>query len=449
LDDSLADAKDFFKKRSEADYSSESTSDYQQLTRKLLSMMGTIISSTSGEQALTEMACLGTKATDLSDSGILAARKLMREKPTPDHHALLSYVLYDRANDENMISLFTKKDSGDQIQATASYEKFQSEARHEATELTRTAKGKNLMIADFVLGNIKKDNSEYSDAIILHSQVASTNPQVCGVDLAAQAISNLIYENASAKRPDDAERWFRRYASLYEPSAYDWDKEGDRRIAANDYPIGASAYEKAANISNYYNYDYCYAASNLSLATSPNLDEILEDGRKCVDASVKNTDKNNDNLFSTMLPLVYRDMADILEQRGVYQSALEYAKESLSAKPDDPFVLDIEAKVFSDLERNSECIAAAQAAVRASDGKYPWMNFRLGYCYFATEDWSRAEAAFRIAADGDKSDAVSAFNVALSLTRQGFAADANQWYREALRRKPDEELRLKILNILK
>jgi uncharacterized protein HemY len=150
-----------------------------------------------------------------------------------------------------------------------------------------------------------------------------------------------------------------------------------------------------------------------------------------------------------MLPLVYRDMADILEQRGVYQSALEYAKESLSAKPDDPFVLDIEAKVFSDLERNSECIAAAQAAVRASDGKYPWMNFRLGYCYFATEDWSRAEAAFRIAADGDKSDAVSAFNVALSLTRQGFAADANQWYREALRRKPDEELRLKILNILK
>jgi tetratricopeptide (TPR) repeat protein len=142
-------------------------------------------------------------------------------------------------------------------------------------------------------------------------------------------------------------------------------------------------------------------------------------------------------------------MASTLDQRGVYQPALEYIKESLAANPEDAFALDTEAKIFGDLERNSECIAAALSAVRESDGKYPWMNFHLGYCYFATGDFSRAASAFRLAADGDKTDAVSAFNLGLSLSRQGFDGDANHWYREALSRKPDDELRAKIVSALK
>jgi tetratricopeptide (TPR) repeat protein len=142
-------------------------------------------------------------------------------------------------------------------------------------------------------------------------------------------------------------------------------------------------------------------------------------------------------------------MALVLDDRGVYQSALEYIKESIAADPENPFSLDAEAKIFADLERNTECIAAALSAVRASDGKYPSMNFHLGYCYFKTEDWSRAASAFRLAAEGDKNDAVSAFNLGLSLSRQGFNDDANHWFREALNRKPDDELRAKILNALK
>jgi tetratricopeptide (TPR) repeat protein len=142
-------------------------------------------------------------------------------------------------------------------------------------------------------------------------------------------------------------------------------------------------------------------------------------------------------------------MAGVLDDRGVYQPALEYIKESIAADPENAFSLDTEAKIFADLERNSECIAAAQSAVRVSDGKYPSMNFHLGYCYFATENWSKAESAFRLAAEADKSDAGSAFNLGLSLSREGFEADANHWFREALSRKPDDELRAKILNALK
>ncbi|HTD55133.1 MAG TPA: hypothetical protein VK670_07110, partial [Silvibacterium sp.] len=104
---------------------------------------------------------------------------------------------------------------------------------------------------------------------------------------------------------------------------------------------------------------------------------------------------------------------------------------------------------FEDLQRYSECISAAQAAVRLSDGKYPSMQFRLGSCYFDTENWVQAANSFRLAAEADKSDPVSAFNLALSLSRQGYSVDANEWFREALHRNPDSELRAKILNALR
>ena len=83
------------------------------------------------------------------------------------------------------------------------------------------------------------------------------------------------------------------------------------------------------------------------------------------------------------------------------------------------------------------------------------MQFQLGQCYFDTEDWSHAVTSYRLAAEGDTTDAASAFNLGLSLARQGFLPikqkdpDANHWFREALIRKPSDELRAKILDALK
>jgi tetratricopeptide (TPR) repeat protein len=179
------------------------------------------------------------------------------------------------------------------------------------------------------------------------------------------------------------------------------------------------------------------------------VDEVLADGRKCVDASVKQTGKDATQYFTSELPIVYNDMAEALEERGVYQSALEYVKESLAAKPDNPFTLNIEADIFEDLDRYNECISASQAAVRLSDGKYPWMIFRLGSCYFATENWTQAETNFKLAAEADKTNAAAAFNLGLSYTRQGYSSDAQIWFREALKRNPDDALRAKIQSELK
>jgi tetratricopeptide (TPR) repeat protein len=167
-----------------------------------------------------------------------------------------------------------------------------------------------------------------------------------------------------------------------------------------------------------------------------------------VNASVSNTVKSNDSYFKQSLPNVYNKMAQVLEQRGVYQQALEYIKDSLSQKSDLPMTYDIEADVLEGLHRYTECIAAEQQAIRLSDGKYSWMQFRLGNCYFDTEDWVQAATSFRIVAEADKTDASSAYNLGLSLYNQGYKSDASVWYREALNRKPDEELRAKIQHAL-
>ena len=434
--------------RDQATYSEDPSSDYQQTTKQIFNLMGNIVAATNRDDALIEVACLGTKAFDFSDLGIKAARKLVEEKPSAANRALLSYLLYDRAEDEGFRSAFAEKGSDDQTKAEAAHDRFLAEASQQASDLARTAKGDVLLIADFVLGGAKNEGGEYADAVSLHSPVAAGGPQVCGVDLSVSALQDLILEANSAHKPDDAERWFRKYASIHEPAPYERDSEGDRRNAVRDFLGAGDSYEKAAVASNYYGYDYCFAAVNRYADPTSDQDAVLNDGKKCIEASVKQTVKENEHYFTSELPIVYKEMATILEGRGVYPTALEYIKESLATDPNDAFALNTEAKIFKDLEQYSECIAAAQAAIAASDGKYPWMHFELGSCSFETQNWTQAAASFRIVAESDKTDAVSAFNLGLSLSRQGFAVDAEHWFREALSRKPDSELRAKILNAL-
>ena len=174
----------------------------------------------------------------------------------------------------------------------------------------------------------------------------------------------------------------------------------------------------------------------------------MRDGRSCIDASTLSNDSNK-KLFEATLPRVYQYMAATLESRGVYDQALQYAKESLNLDPSGAAAMDIEARVFEDLGRYSECVSAAKQAIRQSDGKFSYMQFQLGKCYFHSESWAQAVASFKLAAEGNKTDSAAAFNVALSLQREGFTVDAREWFAEALRRNPDPALRKEIEALLR
>jgi tetratricopeptide (TPR) repeat protein len=445
----IAEATGLLKARQQGSYSDDPTSPYQQQTQKIIALMGDAVAASAKDNELTSLACLGTKAADLSDRGISAARKLSQIRPSPESRALLAYVLYDRAEDEDLQLAFSKKGSSEAALASKAKSDYLSEAGRVAMEASREARPQTALIADWVLGSVRKDNGEPLGAIPLHTLVANARVSFCDSDLTQQAFRDLVSENDLAKKPDEAERWFQRYSTIYSPSAYEWDSEGDRRTSAGDFNASVRAYEMAADSDPGYGYDYCYAATESFASLKKSEDRVLADGRKCVDASTKHIDKGDEHHFTSELPIVYRAMASVLESRGVYTQALAYAKESLGAKPDDPRSLDTEADILADLERFSECIAAEQAAISGSDGKFPWMNFRLGYCYAKTENWSKAETSFRLAAEADKSDVVSAYNLGLVLSREGYTNDARQWFQEALRRKPDDALRASILGAMK
>jgi hypothetical protein len=387
---------------------------------------------------------MGTKAMDLSDVGINAARKILAESPTTQHHELLSYVLYDRSNDEQVMAAFAKDGSDEQSNAVAASERYLAEAIQEAQHASAQDAQRTAPVAAFVLAQGKMKRSQYAEAITFLTVAAAGSPALCGVDLVKDAYSSITIANDKIGKSEEAEKWFRRYAARYNASSYDWDAEGDRRDKSHEYKTAAESYENAASRGNYYSYDYCYASRDHYLQSPTDGEGVLSDGRKCVEASVNNTSDSSQQYFKSELPFVYRVMADVLHTRGVEQPALEYVKESLVAKPDDPFSLSTEADILESQQRYSECIAAAQAAISASDGKYAWMHFRLGKCYFSSENWTMAAASFKRAAEADETDAISAFDAGLSLERQGFTADARIWYNEALRRKPDEELRQKV-----
>ena len=446
---SVQNLRDLLKKQGELEYSNDESSEYQRVHKQLLAVAENIVDSGSAlEDAQMEVACLATKAADASDLGVRAARMLYRQSATAEHKALLAYVLYDRSEDEALKAAFAKKGSDEETKASAASQDYLTQATNEALGTLKGAKGQTLLTADFVMGEARSDETHYDEAIALLTPVANSSVQFCGSDLTVRALESLISDSASANRPDDAERWFRRFAGRYEVAAYQWDSEGDRRSQAGDYNTAADAYERAASMSpGSYGYDYCYAA-NSRYFQSGHGDAVLADGRACVNASVGKVDPTDQHYYDESLPNTYRFMSDVLNTRGVYPQALDYAKESLARRADDPFSLNIEANILENLQRYTECIAAAQAAIRASDGKYPFMQATLGGCYFDTQDWVNAASSYRIAAEGDKTDAASAFNLGLSLARQGYSADARTWFQEALRRSPSDELRGKILQAL-
>jgi tetratricopeptide (TPR) repeat protein len=435
------------KKRSE-EYSDDENSAYQQDMKHLDDIMPSALKSATTSPDLSTLACIGAdESFNLSDTSIEAARKLQREYPSSESRTLLSYVLYRRSTREFGVALFAKDSSPEKAAALTQQENFLSEAESEAKRAIDEAKGKRLPIATFVMANIKEDRKDYAAAVSLFQQVVLTKPAICGTDLTYASLRSLITDSDNLGKNADAELWFRRFASDYAPSPYDWDSEGDRGAKVKDYAVTADAYERAASDGTF-PADSCYAAINRWLEPQTDGDRILDDGRACVTASIKNSDKNKEVEYRDKLPIVYEAMADVLNGRGVYQPALQYAKEAVAGDPDNAFALNIEAAIFDNLERYTECIGAAQAAITASDGKYPSMHFRLGSCYFSTENWSMAATNYRIAAEANPMDAVSAFDLGLTFQREGYGADARQWFSEALKRKPDAELRAKILSAL-
>ena len=428
-------------------YTQEAESPYQKDIASLDELTREFLNRSTSESDLEKFSCLGVKQWTILDQAIEATRKLNSIKGSSENVSLLAYLLTQKADFDGVIAAVSEAGSAEASKAKTDQASILSEIISLASKASLG--NKTTPLYTFALAKAKKMQGDYASALSLNQGVLPHISNVCGLDLRSDIYRDLVFVADKLGRAPEAENWFRRLASEYTPSEWDWDEEGDRRDAAKDYAAAADANERAASANENLSIDYCWAAREAYDIANDNGERVLTDGRKCIDSSVKNTSEPRAKRFREQLPIVYQLMSTVLENRGVHVPALEYIKESLSARPSDPQSLFEEGMIYKGMGRYSECISAAQAAIAASDGRFGWMHFGLGNCFFEARDWTSAAASFKIAADYDKTDAASAFNLALCYERQGFSVDAKFWFAEALKRNPSVDLRAKILDAMK
>lgn len=171
-------------------------------------------------------------------------------------------------------------------------------------------------------------------------------------------------------------------------------------------------------------------------------DDILRTARKCVEQAAGQPKSEYE------LEWAHEAIADVLNDRGVYDEALSHARDAIAIDSSNAFAYDTMATALCGLHRYQEAINASKQAIRLSDGKYGSMHFHLGSAYFETENFQFAKDSFEKAAQLDPKDDAAAYNVAVCLGRLGLLRDAASWYEEVLRRNPSHKNREEILRTI-
>ena len=208
--------------------------------------------------------------------------------------------------------------------------------------------------------------------------------------------------------------------------------------APSRFSEAGAAWQQAASTNVTWS-DWCEAAGSFALSEG-NEDSVLYDARKCI------AEGSGEPKSETRLSVAHREVADVLNRRGVYEEALSHAKESTVLTPDNAWAYDSQTVALLGLRRFQEAINAGKQAIRLSDGKFGLMHFHLGSAYFETENWQFARQSFEKAAELMPKEDASAYNVALCLQRMKMFIDAAHWYEEVLKRNPGRTDRQELLN---
>jgi S1-C subfamily serine protease/Flp pilus assembly protein TadD len=353
-----------------------------------------------------------------NDAAIVAAEHA-KEAPGYEAHMILA-----RAYDSK--GLFSKE-SGELF----------AKAEKEARQALRLSDPRNAETR-FVLGDVLTDEQKYSEAaplLVSALQLGLRTPSI------ALAYRDLLVGAGSTKDVEAEKRWFDQLVATGEASGWDWENHANRlQDQFNKYAEGAKAHEQAAVTANYYKY-WCNAI--FGYWVTDDQDSTLRVARKCVESGVGKKNSESD------LAYAHRMIADVLNSRGVFQESLNEGKESVELDSSNAWAYDEMATALLGLRRFSEAVNASQQAIRLSDGKFSMMHFHLGSSYFNLENYEIAKQSYQKAAELDKTDFASAYNVGLCLHRLHYFHDAADWYEEALRRDPSNKKRGELLDTIR
>ena len=395
-------------------WSREPSSAYQENRRAKVDLLRSHWKlATTGEDLL----ALASEARYLDNTLALEiARQAHRVEPSGNASLLMAGVLHDAASSPDVAVT-------ERAATLASALKYAQEAqktfgRHEPT----------LMLQSYIYRNLGRLSAAYAAA-----EIASESPG----GPSEGALSALIGLAAELKREEDATRWLeilqeRGSRLSLHLAGLELKDGGFLLLAARAFDASGAKGDGSS---------WCDAAE--MWWRSDEDDESLASARACI-KNQKPSETNRSKLSYT-----HRLMGWILLGRGLAAEALASARSAVDLGPDDGYAYHLLASALLRDDRKMEAIEASKVALRLTDGKHSSMHFALGSAYFGLERWKDAALAFESAARLDPTDAAAAFNVAVSNSNDRDTPAAIFWAREALRRSPPPETKLRAEQLLR
>lgn len=235
---------------------------------------------------------------------------------------------------------------------------------------------------------------------------------------------------------------FRRMVAASQADGSDWTAHAEHLVSRKDWLLAAEAYARAYLVSERGRAESsCEAGRMFFMADS--VDRSLGALRTCVReyATAVRVDTVN-------LAVAHRLMAVMMNARGVYAQAESHAREALALGSDARAYAEL-SDALRALKRPSEAAAAAEQAIRVSDGAIADMHFAAGAAYFDLQDWPRCVSAYTKADELGSTGTAAAYNTGLCLAKQGFYRDAARAMENVLRRDPKRSDRADVESLIR
>lgn len=402
-------------------YSSDVNSDFMKLSAQirtlLLSALNRIGDDPSQYARLSELA-----EFQESDIAIAAAERAVRIAATVETNFRLGSVL-------KTACLFAEEDKSPELLGRAEV------AFRACLRLTKEPTAEIVI----ELADILESRGAYADAEIYFKQALILCMNPLNVEVRSRCLRGLENVSYALGKHNESNSFFKMLVDNGDASGFDWRTHASHLEENKKYHEAGLCYQQAATILGKWGWQNWLSAARMFYFNENDYDAALNCARKTI--SIGSGKKGAEREMG----LAYRIIADILNSRGVYQEALNHAKESIAIYSEDPWSHYEEGRALIGLRRFMAATSAILQAIRLSDGKFSLMHFSLGSAYFELENWQLAKQSFEKGSELDPNDTAGPYNIALCLIHLSYYLDAAKWFEEVLRRNPNHPQRQEIL----
>ncbi len=407
-------------KRSQAQFSTDFDSAWKKLDRQIDELLQTALDRAGNDPDLL-LKIAAKAAWQNADIAVSAAQRAVRAKSTPEANLILGKNLKIKA-------------TWGEVSEKPDLLELAEQAIRSAVRLSKQPSADMY----FQLADVLEDRGSIAEAGTNFRRALESSKAVGDADTQASSTRGLIRTAYSLGKPTEVAGWFNALVTSGQAHDLDWEQNGRRMDKLGQFKEAGQSYQQAAVLGGTWT-NWCEAAGSYALVAGTE-DSVLASARKCVSEGAGK--KDSEKLLSN----AHRQIASVLNQRGVYQDALSHAREASVLDSSSAWAFDAQAEALLKLRRFQEAINASNQAIRLSDGKYSSMHFKLGSAYFEAENWEFARQSYEKSAQLEPKDDAAAYNVALCFVRLGYRGDAARWYEEVLRRNPNHGEKQEILN---